>query len=106
MTAPRTLESTMVQTPTDTGFRITGRKGWHVTFENGWTVSVQFGGGNYCDNYDQPIGSDREVPASRNAEVAAWDANGEWLPLGDCDDVIGKQSPADVLAILSRVAAL
>ncbi len=28
---------------TDAGFRITGKKGFHVTFENGWTVSVQFG---------------------------------------------------------------
>lgn len=39
------------------GFKITGVKGFHITFENGWTVSVQFGGGNYSDNYDEPIGA-------------------------------------------------
>ena len=38
------------------GFYITGKKGFHITFENGWTVSVQFGPGNYCDNYDCGIG--------------------------------------------------
>ena len=32
-------------------FRITGAKGFQMTFENDWTVSVQFGYGNYCENH-------------------------------------------------------
>lgn len=32
--------------------RITGGKGFGMSFDNGWAVSVQFGYGNYADNYD------------------------------------------------------
>ena len=31
---------------------ITDGKGFRITFENKWTISVQFGYGNYSDNYD------------------------------------------------------
>jgi len=31
-------------------FRITGGKGFHITFENDYTVSVQFGSTDYCSN--------------------------------------------------------
>jgi hypothetical protein len=34
-------------------FKITHKKGFHITFENDYTVSVQFGPGNYCDNVVQ-----------------------------------------------------
>ena len=33
-------------------FRITDNKGFHLTFKNGVTISVQFGIGNYGDNYN------------------------------------------------------
>lgn len=33
------------------GFVSTMRKGFQMTFKNGLTVSVQWGTGNYCDNY-------------------------------------------------------
>lgn len=92
-----------------TGFDITFGKGFHITFENGHTVSVQFGGGNYSSNYDIKIGSSRNgqpVPASATAEVAAWDSTGKWVKLGDGDDVVGYQTPAEVLAILNKIAAL
>ena len=36
-------------------FEVTTGKGFHVTFENGWTVSVQFGPGNFCDNYHMRV---------------------------------------------------
>lgn len=91
---------------TTIGFAISGRKGFHITFENGCTVSVQFGGGNYCENRDLPI-DDHSVPKSRTAEIAGWDADGKWLPLEDWgDDVAGWQSPAAVLAYMNYVAAL
>ena len=33
-------------------FRITGGKGLHMKLANDYLVSIQFGAGNYCDNYD------------------------------------------------------
>ena len=54
-------------------FSITGNRGFHMTFENGYTVSVQFGPGNYCDNYSLPLsygGEQKSVPDSKNAETA------------------------------------
>ncbi len=61
-------------------FRITGGRGFHITFENGVSVSVQFGGGNYCDNYHAEIGRDRERDQeSTTAEIAIIPRYGEWL---------------------------
>ena len=102
------------------GFRITRGKGFHITFENGITVSVQFGGGNYCEHYNDMIGMEREmqdhwqminnpVQESRDAEVAIWGKDGRWLtPLytGNGDDVIGWQSPKQVLDILTWASKL
>lgn len=34
-------------------FKITGNRGFHITFPNGITLSTQFGWGNYCNNYDK-----------------------------------------------------
>ena len=34
-------------------FSNTGGRGFHLSFDNNWTVSVQFSGGHYCDNYDK-----------------------------------------------------
>jgi len=86
-------------------FKITERKGFHITFANGYTVSVQFGYGNYCDNRNKgAYGGD--VDPSTTAEVAAWDENNNWYKLGDFDDAVGHQTPAEVLAIMNRVAAL
>lgn len=91
------------------GFRITSGKGFHVTFANGWTVSVQFGGGNYCANRDAEIGGDEWESAGKggcvDAEVAAWPEGGSLVPL-DGDTVKGWQSPAKVLALMNVVAAL
>jgi len=39
-------------------FRITDCKGFYFGFDNGWGVSVQFGPGNYADNYDMRIGNE------------------------------------------------
>jgi len=36
-------------------FEISNQKGFQITYKNGYTVSVQFGGGNYCTNRDLPI---------------------------------------------------
>jgi len=94
------------------GFAICGNKGFHVTFANGVTVSVQFGGGNYCANYDAQIyPQPMDGAKSPNAEVAAMGPGGEgrghWLTKGwkdEGDDVLGDQTPADVLSLLNWAA--
>lgn len=87
------------------GFKITDNKGFCISFENGNTVSVQFGYGNYCSNYDN---CDMRKPdhgaESHDAECAAWGADGTWHKLGEYDDVIGGQNPTNVLALLNRMA--
>lgn len=88
------------------GFKLTGGHGFHVTFENGWTVSVQFGGGNYCSNYDDDIG-DREKSGEKgsiDAETAVWGPDGKMLDMGDGDTVQGYQTPEQVLKLLTFAA--
>lgn len=95
------------------GFRITGHKGFQVTFPNGVTVSVQFGPGNYCGHY--PDMGDWSEPAnareweSGDAEIALFNTDGDWLTKEACldltgeeagDDVLGYQKPEDVLKYL------
>jgi hypothetical protein len=91
------------------GFKITFGKGFHVTFDNGWTVSVQIGGGNYCANYDEPIGglalnSAYELPPSATAEIAAWGPDGNWHDFGG-DTVAGYKTPAEVLGFMQEIAS-
>lgn len=91
------------------GFRITSGKGFHITFANGFTVSVQFGGGNYCDNYDDEIGSET-YPASgekgsSNAECAVWGPDGGMINRWDGDSVSNRSSVADVLELLNWAAS-
>ena len=95
------------------GFRITSGKGFHITFANGYTVSVQFGGGNYCANRNDPITAPRDAweasgkKGSPDAEVAVWgpddvmlDWQGKWG-----DTVKGWQSPDDVLELMNWAAS-
>jgi hypothetical protein len=62
-------------------FKITEGKGFHIQFENGWVVSVQWGAGNYGQNYfAQPDPSESRDALNRilgakgaaEAEVAIW----------------------------------
>ena len=83
-------------------FRTTNNKGFQITFANGYTVSVQFGYGNHCDNRYS-----KDAAASANAEVAAFNSHGgDWVKLGEHDDVIGWQTPDQVLAIMAMIATL
>ena len=69
-----------------------------MKFANGYTVSLAMGDGIYSSgNQDDGYSS---------VEVAAWDAEGNWIQLGDNNDVIGWQSPEEVLAIMNKIAAL
>ena len=61
-------------------FKITYGKGFHLTFPNGVTLSTQFGGGNYCENFNFEIGAERKKNMqSRDAEIAIWNAKAEWI---------------------------
>ena len=81
---------------------------WHtrrfrLTFENGWTLSIVFGSGNYCANYD----SDRRNQAFReacpNAEVGAWNGDSGLLPWDDGDTVKGHVRAADLLTLVDSM---
>lgn len=89
------------------GFRICDNKGFHMTFQNRWTISVQFGGGNYCDNYDFPIGDERKGRGmqSSNAEVAYWGPDGQMRKFDESGDtVVGRWTPEQVLALMNDIA--
>ena len=84
-------------------FDITAQQGFHITFENGWTVSVQFGRGNYCANRFNSIW---DVSGSKDAEIAAWDANGKWFEDENGNTVQGHMKADDVLAFMNKIAAM
>ena len=90
------------------GFRITGKKGFHITFANGWTVSVQFGPGNYCANRHMTIGKDDELCGSRgspDAEIAMWPSSGEMETFEEGGTVLGWTTPERVLQALCLAAS-
>lgn len=90
-------------------FKITGKKGFHITFKNGYTVSVQFGPGNYCDNYNRQIGYDDEQcgkDGSSNAECAVWGPAGGMIEhkLFNGNAVGNRMSPKQVLELMNWAA--
>ena len=85
----------MTDQPKAKAFSITDGKGFHVRFANGVIVSVQWGYGNYSDNYDNRDAM-TAAPPSATAEVAVWDATGWLLP----DDVEGYVGPEDVASLM------
>lgn len=93
----------------EVGFRITGGKGFHITFPNGYTVSVQFGPGNYADNYDARFGDDDMAGEyqSRTAECAVWPANGDMQDPFDewGNNVSNRSTVQDVLKLINWAAA-
>ena len=90
-------------------FCITDGKGFHITFENGYTVSVQFGPGNYCDNYGEDF-SNVELcgkRGSKTAECAVWSHGGALIfhPDFDGNTVSNRSSPTDVLKLFNWAAS-
>lgn len=88
-------------------------RGFHLTFENGWTVSVQFGPGHYCEHHGSlgdyqsmlaPMRTGDHTWQSKDAEVAAWDADNNWFNFGD-DTVRGYLSANEVADFIAQVAA-
>lgn len=85
--------------------RITNQKGFQLTFENGWTVSIQFGFGNYCANYDDPIINNEYVKAHQcpDAEIAAWDKDKNWYQFTNDDQVSGYHSADSVARFIEHI---
>lgn len=90
-------------------FRITRGKGFHITFANGWTISVQFGNGNYCDNYDfRGTSVESGEKGSSDAEVATISPSGDLFPcplFESGDTVEGQCSPEKVAALIAWTIA-
>lgn len=91
-------------------FSITQGKGFQLVFPNGWTASVQWGAGNYCENYsvmsyENPFRLDESLARyqSQTAEIAAWDADGTWHDFGG-DTVKGYVHTKDIPEFLTMVA--
>lgn len=87
-------------------FEITMNKGFHMKFANGFSVSVQWGVGNYCANKWGPGRFGDPVPACPDAEVAAFDPDGNMIDLAIGDQVIGYLNTNQVLAFMNAVAEL
>jgi len=82
-------------------------KGFQMTFTNGWTVSVQFGPYNYCSNRSSDSDPMKTLFwQSNTAEVAVWDAEGNWLRVAEYDDVEGNVTPNAVAELLWYISAL
>ena len=67
------------------------QNGFSMRFENGYTISVQFSKKNYSDG-------------EKTAEVAAWDAEGNWIQFEDGRDVVGWQTTNDVAKLIDIVS--
>jgi hypothetical protein len=94
-------------------FTNTMGKGFQLTFDNGNTISVQWGRGNYCENYSNDIPMESinlwgYSLESKNAEIAIWDSEGVWITkefIPDLnDDVKGLLTADEVLKLMIEVA--
>lgn len=88
-------------------FSTTRGKGFHIQFSNGWTVSVQFGPGNYGDNYDEDISPQGNIESgargSTRAEAACFHRGERLHPLANGDTVEGYMTTEAVWEFMQRV---
>ena len=90
-------------------FIATENKGFRMKFENGFEISVQWGTMNYCEKKNLMAEYKNEMKErtweSRNAEIAVFDTNGELLPIGENDAVIGWLTPNEVAKVIAIVSS-
>ena len=79
--------------------------GFTVRFHNGWTVSVQWGAGTYTENRWKGYAQNPDCTESKNAEVAAWDADGNDHEFGDGARERGWLAPDELVEFLAAIAA-
>ena len=65
--------------------------GFSMKFDNGYTISVQFGKIAYSDG-------------EKNAQVAAWDAEGNYVHFEEGMDVVGWQTTNEVAKMIDIVS--
>ncbi len=89
-------------------FKITRESGFHITFENGYTISVQFGPGMYCDNYNKALPAFCAREGSSTAECAVIKPGGGLAKLprryADNDEVTNRSTPKQVLGLMGWAA--
>ncbi len=78
------------------GNKVSGN--FSMTFANGYSVSVAMGDGTYSNGNSED--------GFTSVEVAAWDADGNWVELGHDDTLVGWQHSDQVLALMNKVAAM
>jgi len=107
--------------PSKKNFAITDGKGFHMTFANGYTISVQWGRGNYCDNYDMLGSSSLSLvdfgyeqmeagkTGSNTAECAVLNPEGDLIELPTWaarnDQVTNRSTPEEVLKLMKWAAS-
>ena len=77
-------------------------RGIQFTTSNGYVVSIGFGPGHYCENYNAALDGSETVPTS-TMEVAIMDANSEFVCLPY--DVAANVSVARMGEIIAMVEA-
>jgi|TARA_R110000824_G_scaffold92463_3_gene224326 hypothetical protein len=99
-------------------FSATQNKGFQLELPNGWTVSVQFGGQNYCSHRtarrdaSYTMGRQEGIWESSTAEMAAWKTHfphADWYAFGDSDmrtTVMGWLTVDEMLTHLADIRAL
>lgn len=94
-----------MNTNANKGFRICQNKGFHLTFKNRLTISVQFGAGNYCENYNDDDFIGKSPKQSNDAEIAVIDSKGNFITkeFGFSDDVEGRMNSDDVADLIYKV---
>lgn len=84
----------------------TMRKGFHMSFKSGLTISVQWGGGHYCQNREDYWSEPKDMQ-SKDAEIAIWQTdNDRWFKFNESrDTVLGWQDADQVAEWIARVVA-
>jgi len=88
-------------------FKSQERPGFQMTFKNGWTISVQWHIGAYCERKQVLVGytEDKKPAESINAEIAAWDKDGNWYQF-EHDQVLGWQTADEVADFMNKIKSL
>ena len=80
--------------------------GFQLDLHNGYTISVQIGGFHHCSNRHGEDTGDYYILQCSNAEVAVIDPDGEFVNLGEHDDVLGYQSVSQVITLINLYNSL
>ena len=86
-------------------FKSQDRPGFQMKFKNGWTISVQWHTGAYCERKNLEHTEDSKPSESINAEIAAWDKDGNWYQF-EHEQVLGWQTADEVAEWMDIISSL